>query len=166
MCPLAWCRWWDEQWRSVHTETGWWLTGEGMWVCRCNSRVSCQPMSAVTRRLVTSSPTELRIWCSWRNWKKQMLITRLMCCFIISSFFEVNAEISFGLDLLYDIINDWKCRVSRWQLAHVCTTAKPLLLHLSTFTWSQRDEHQSCMSVMLQHSWWNMVSISEILPDR
>jgi len=30
----------------------------------------------------------------------------------------------------------------------------------------RRDEHQSRKSITQQHSWWRIVSISEILPDR
>jgi len=45
--------------------------------------------------------------------------------------------------------------------ALISSTAKPLQLSFL----SRRDEHQSRMSVTQRHSWWRLLSMSEILPD-
>jgi len=42
-------------------------------------------INAETSLLVTLETAARRIWRSRRSWKKQLLVTRLTCCFIVSS---------------------------------------------------------------------------------
>jgi len=99
-------------------------------------------MSATTRRLVTFSPDERRIWGSRLIGKKQLLTTRRMCCFIIV---EVDIKISYNFDQLDDFIIDWKRQVSRQQRAQVSKAAEPMLLRFKR--------------IQLESTWWAPISI-------
>jgi len=114
---------------------------EAAFCTRCNGLMSTRKACEYSVAIVESveyecrdpalgdfSPAERRIWRSCLNWKKQLLTTRLIVLLHRQLIVEVDASISDDFDRLDDVITDWKCQVSRRQLAQVSTPADPLQL--------------------------------------
>jgi len=125
--PLAWWNdvvpWWGEQRRSVHGATVWWSNSERLRVQRCSSpvgwaRVPWQEAWWLFASRVTQSP---QLEEATADNTTDVLLRR-------QPIVEADAKISYSCDRLDDVITNWKCQVSRWQLAQISSTAEPLQL--------------------------------------
>ena len=123
-------------------------------------------ISAVTSCFVTSSPTDRWIWRNRLNWKKQLLTTRLMWCFMVNSASTRTPRSSTtvtGLTISSPTVRDRSVYASLRKLDRLPNHTSSVLCGLSC---RRRDEHQSRTLSMHWLRCRRIRPMSEILPDR